>query len=270
MSLYSYSDYRRFLIDHIAKLPKKGRGELSRMAHELGVHSTLMSLILSGERELTLEQAYDLAAYLQFTEMENEYFVLLVQFQRAGNHRYKAHVKKKIEEIRAESAKISNRFEHESKLSEEQRSLFYSSWIYSAIRLFTDTKPVGVSVEDIAERFRLNRPQVMAVLEFLLSCGLVKQNKDLYQMGTQRTFLEQGSPHLIKHHSNWRIKAVQKADRVSNSELMFTSPMSLSKQDFELIREDLAELLKKISKVVKDSSAEEIACLNIDMFWIDS
>jgi len=270
MSIFSYSDYRKYLNSYIAGLPKKGRGELSKMATHLGVHSTLMSLILSGERELTIEQAYDLATYLQLTDMEMEFLVLLVQYQRAGNHRYKSHVKKKLDALRTEATKLSNRFEHETKLTEEQRSLFYSSWIYSAIRLFTSTKSHGVKVEEITERFRLTRQQVMSVLQFLESAGLITQEKDHYKFGTQRTFLEQGSPHLVKHHSNWRIKSVQKADRISNEELMFTSPISLSKKDFELIREDLAELLKKISLVVKESPAEEIACLNIDLFWIDS
>jgi len=51
--------------------------------------------------------------------------------------------------------------------------------------------------------------------------------------------------------------------------MMFTSPVSLSREDFVKIRESLAGLLKSISQTVKDSPEEDIACLNIDFFWIE-
>jgi len=63
-------------------------------------------------------------------------------------------------------------------------------------------------------------------------------------------------------------KSLQQADQITEKELMFTSPISISKQDFEKVREQIVMFLKGFSKVVKDSPAEEIACLNIDLFWI--
>lgn len=268
MSIFDFSNYRDFLKSYIAKLPRRGHGELSKIAQHLGVHSTLVSLIFSGERELSPEQAFDLAQYLQLTDLETDYFGLLVQASRGGNHRYKAFINKKIEEKKAEALKLSNRFTHDKSLSEEQRSVFYSSWIYSAIRLYTSTDESGRTIEEIVERFDLARTKVVPILQFLVSAGLVVQEKDRYLMGVQRTFLEQGSPHLLKHHSNWRIKALQRSDQVSEKEMMFTSPISVSREDFDKIRESLANLLKEVSQRVKDSPAEDIACLNVDLFWI--
>lgn len=269
MSIFEFSHYRDFLKSRIVKLPNQGRGEASRMARHLGVHSTLLSLILSGERELTLEQGFDLTDFLGLTELESEYFILLIQSARAGSVRYKAFVKKKMASVRESANKIVNRFEHDMQLTEEQRSIFYSSWLYSAVRLFASTNVSGVSLDQIQEKFRLARVQTLSILEFLISCGLVRQSDGAYLIGTHRTFLEQGSPHLLKHHSNWRIKAIQKSDRLDQKELMFTSPVSISSSDFEKVREEIAELLKRFSKTVKESPAEDIACLNIDLFWID-
>jgi uncharacterized protein (TIGR02147 family) len=268
MSLFLFKDYRSYLTDRMAKLPKKGHGELTRMAEALGVHSTLMSMILSGQRELTVEQGYDLAGYLGFTELETEYFSLLVQSARAGNHRYQAFIDKKLEAIRKEATQLSKRIAHEKSLSDHERAVFYSSWLYSAIRNFTATSEKGKTVEEVAERFKLPRAHVVGLLEFLVSAGLVKQLKDRYQVGPQRTFIEHGSPHLLKHHSNWRIKALEQADRITTDELMFTSPFSIAKKDFKKVRELFVETLKHFSETVKDSPSEEIACLNIDLFWI--
>ena len=99
MSLFVYTDYRKFISQTIAEKPNKGRGEISKMANAIGVHQTLISLVLSGERDLSLEQGYALADYLGLTELESEYFSLLIQFSKAGTQRYKSAVKNKIELI---------------------------------------------------------------------------------------------------------------------------------------------------------------------------
>ena len=51
-------------------------------------------------------------------------------------------------------------------------------------------------------------------------------------------------------------------------ELMYTGQFSLSKKDFETLRENLTEFLKTTNQVVKESKAEDLACLNVDWFWI--
>jgi uncharacterized protein (TIGR02147 family) len=269
MTIFEYTNYRKFLSDHISKLPKKGRGEVSRIAHQIKVNPTQVSMVLSGQRDLNQEQAFDIAIYLQLTEIESEYFMTLTQLERAGNHRLKAHIKKKLDKIKNEATKISNRFEHDRKLTEEERTIFYSSWIFSAIRLFCSTNPDGKSVSEISERFDLPRPKVIEILIFLKSTGLIIDENEKFKMGISRTFLEHGSYHLPRHHMNWRVKAMQKFDRVSEKELMFTFPLSVSRDDFEKIRSELAETLKRISTIVKDSPAEDIGCLNIDLFWVE-
>lgn len=269
MSLFLHSSYRDFLSEHIANLPKKGYGEVSKIAKAIGVHQSLVSLILAGDRELSLEQGHDLAVYLGLTDIESEYFSLLIQYARAGNTRYKNFVHTKIEKIKKEATQISKRVAHEKVLTDQQRAINYSSWIYSAVRIFTSTCEKGVSIEQVQNRFRLTRPAAIEILNFLEEAGLVAKENDLYVVGKQRTFLEHGSPHLLKHHANWRIKALQQSSQITEKELMFTSPMSLSKKDFTILREQTAEFIKNFLKTVGDSPSEELACLNIDFFWID-
>lgn len=269
MSLFLHSNYRDFLNEHITNLPKKGHGEVSKIAKAIGVHQSLVSLILAGDRDLTLEQGFDLAAYLGLTEIESDYFSLLVQHARAGSVRYKNSLQTKIEKIKKEATQISKRVGHEKVLTDQQRAINYSSWIYSAVRMFTSTVEGGVSVEQVQNRFRLSRPAALEILNFLEQTGLVDQKNSLYTVGTQRTFLEHGSPHLLKHHANWRIKALQQSSQISEKELMFTSPMAISKKDFAILREQTAEFIKNFLKTVADSPSEELACLNIDFFWVD-
>lgn len=269
MAIFNFRSYKKYLKHYLGELPRKGRGEITKIAAEIKMQSTLLSMVISGSRDLSLEQAFDLSRYLQHTALESEYFLSLVQYERAGNQRLKTHFEGKIQRLRADSNKMSNRFEHEKKLSDQERSIFYSSWIFSAIRLFCSTAIDGKSVAEIHERFQVPRQRVIEALNFMISSGLVIEKNDRFQMGVSRTFLENDSPHLPRHHMNWRTKALQKSDHVSEEELMFTFPHSVSKEDFRKIKEILAGSLKEISQIVKDSPAEDVSCLNIDLFWIE-
>ncbi len=269
MSIFNYSNYKSYLRAHISDLPRKGRGELGKMAAAIDMHPTLISMVISADRDFTYEQSFALSEYLQLTALEAEYSLLLVQHERAGTQKLKNHFKEKIAKIKSESNKMANRFEHEKKLSDQERSIFYSSWIFSAIRLFCSTSSKGKSLQEITERFSLPRNRVVVALDFMATAGLIVEELDHYKMGVSRTYLENDSPHLPRHHMNWRAKAIQKSDHVIEEELMFTFPMSISKKDFALVRELLADTLKEISRIVKESPAQEVACLNLDLFWVE-
>lgn len=64
------------------------------------------------------------------------------------------------------------------------------------------------------------------------------------------------------------MKAISRGEELSESELMFTGPVSLSKKDFEILREETIAFIKSFLDRVHASPAEEIACLNLDFFWI--
>jgi len=55
-------------------------------------------------------------------------------------------------------------------------------------------------------------------------------------------------------------------DSREETELFFTSPMSLAKKDIEKIREVLAKAIQSSLEICKNSPAEEVVCLNIDFF----
>ena len=72
----------------------------------------------------------------------------------------------------------------------------------------------------------------------------------------------------MKHHANWRIKAIEASEMLEEEELMYTAQVSLSKKDFAILREEMATFIKTFLDRVHASPAEEIACFNLDWFWI--
>lgn len=268
MSIFNYSNYRDYLKDTLKARPKKGYGEISKWAASCGVHPTLMSLILKGERDLSPEQAYALGNRLGLTTLEQEYFLQMVQLSRAGTKEFKDYLTKKLGAVKTEATQIKKRFQHETELSDEAKLIFYSSYIFSAIRLFCDTHKNGVSLDELTTRFNMKRSELFPKLEFLEKWGLIKRSHEKYQMGPSRTMVSRDSTHVIKHHQNWRMQAMVKSERLAENDLMFTCPMAVSEKDFESFRTELTHLIQKFSAMLKDSNSENIGCFNVDWFWL--
>lgn len=238
------------------------------MATSLGVSSTLISQILAGDRQLTLEQGEMLTTYWGLKPLEADYFLYLLQYERAGTTPLKNYWKRKLDSLKSESRDISKRIEAKRVLTEQERAIFYSSPLYSAVRLYTSTSDRGRSIDELTSRFELTRSKALQIISFLRDAGLIEEESGVFKMGEQSTHIESGSPHLLKHHANWRIKAIQYADGLDESELMFTSPVSLSREDFDRLREKMAQFIREFLDSVRESPAEEIACFNMDFFWI--
>jgi uncharacterized protein (TIGR02147 family) len=268
MTVYNFTDIRSLLKTFISELPRKGRGEGTKIARRLGVSTTLVSQVLAGDKHFTPEQTRILCEHLGLSGGEADYLMFLGQMDRAGTQELRRYWKSKLEELRKRGQKVSNRVKAKRVLDDRERAVFYSNPLYSAIRLFTSVGTEGKSLAEICERFEISHGKAAEIVNFLVECGLCVEKRDRFSMGAQSTHLEQGSPHLLKHHSNWRIRALRQSEDLLESELMYTAPVSLSRADFAALREEMVEFIKKVLAKVHASPAEEIACFNLDFFWI--
>lgn len=265
LDLFSFSDYRLYLKAWLEAARESRRSNLTLLAKAIGVHTSFLAHVLSGSKNLSFEQVTELMEPLGFTHLEREYFFALVQIERAGSHKLKKYWNDKKSEIIAEHQKLRSRVGVHHELSAEDRAIFYSSWIYVAVFVATAIDD-GQRLEQIAERFHLSRDRADEILNFLVQTGICDLVGTTYKMGRSVVYLTNDSPLVVKHHTNWRMRAIQKMDSREDSELFFTSPMSMSKSDFLQIRELLAKAIQSTLAICKDSPAEEVVCLNIDLF----
>ncbi len=266
--IFKYIDYRVFLKNYLKIQPKHGHGQISKIAKSLGVSTTHISQVLMGIRSFTQEQSLDLAEYLGLSSFERDYFLCLLQVDRAGKQNLKKYWLEKATEIKKNAEQQPAEFEKDKVLSDAEKSIFYSNPIYSAIRLFMTTNDKGISLDEIVKRFDLERQYAIQVLNFLVEKELLIQKNFLYFSGPQKTHLEAGSPYIRNYHSSWRLRSISNVDTLRMSELMYTAPVSISKKDFENLREEMHKFIKSFLKTVHDSPAEDIACFNMDWFWV--
>lgn len=87
-------------------MPRRGRGELTKIAAALRVHPTFISQVFRGPRELSLEQAALLAYHLQLSEPEREFFIDLVGLSRAGNDPLKTVLKRRMTMLKEQNQPV--------------------------------------------------------------------------------------------------------------------------------------------------------------------
>jgi uncharacterized protein (TIGR02147 family) len=265
IQIYEHETYKDFLRAWIQSQPAKGRGELRRMAQHLRVHPTLMSHILSGPKDLSAEQSFELTQYLQLSEPETRYFLCLVQHSKAGTKNLKKHLETDLKKMRVLSQDLSSKFENKVEMTEQEKGEFYSNWYYAAIHLASDL-PHGGTVENIAAILALPKKLVKDKVEFLLRTGLCKIKDGEIRVGPAWTHIDARSTYVASHHRNWRLKAIERFHDISESELVVTAPVALSRNDALEFRKRILQLIDELKKTVSKSSSEEIMTFNLD--WV--
>lgn len=265
MDIFDFSDYRIYLKQWLLEARKASGVNLSRLAEAAGVHTTYLSHVMSGNKNLNLEQATLISETLSHTKLERDFFFALIELERAGTEKLRQYWREKMNALKGEREKLSSRVGEHHQLSDTERSIFYSSWIYVALFVATSLDD-GQTLDEIAKLFQLSRDSADRFLNFLVKTGICELKDGKYRMGHSVVYVPNDSPFVVKHHTNWRMKAIQKMDTRESRELFYTSPMSISRNDFEKIRTLLAESIQKSLAICKDSPAEEVVCLNIDFF----
>jgi len=268
MTIFEFKDYKKYVLNRLHEMPKRGRGQLRRIAQHLEINSVTVTQVFSGSRNLTLEQATLLAEYFGLSELETEYLIELVNLERAGHHKLKLRIEKRLEKMRKESADVKAVVGAARELTDEDRGRFYSSWYYSGIRLLTSL-PGSNTPDRIAAYFGLPIGTVNAALDFLLRTGLCIEENGRIQMGPSTTHLEASSHFIPRHHTNWRMKAIEHFEKIdAEKELSLSMPCSLAERDLATVRRELVATIDRVTKIIDRGPEEKLACFNIDWFML--
>lgn len=265
MGIFDFTDYKLFINTYFSTLPKKGHGQYRKLSILLNVSSVVVSQVLKGSRHFTLEQALEISKFLGLSENETEYFLLMISKERAGTQQLVKYYTNQMHQMRKDNESVKNKIVTHSELSDLEKSIFYSNWYYSGIRLLSSIDGYN-DVDSIANYFGLSKQKVRKIIDFLLQTQLCKEEGNKVTMNMKTTYIAPESPFINSHRRNWRLKAMERLNESTEDELFFSSPYSLGKKDISKIKKEILSLIQNTSKVVADSPCEEVACLNIDWF----
>lgn len=265
--VFDFTDYKAFIITWVESRPKKGRGEFLAMSQAMNVHTTLVSQIFKGNRELSLEQTDALADYLNFGSSEHRYFLDLVNYARAGTKKLKSFYLHSLKEQKREADRLKKRLKVKRELTEAQKAVFYADAIYSYVHLLTYLPDMN-TVEKLASRVKRDKEVVAEVVDFLLSADLLKKTSSGLKPSTMTTHVDAHSPYVIMHHRNWRLKAMERQGHRDPADLFYSGQLTMSRQDYERCKEVLRKTLEDLYRIMEPSESEEVYNFNFDFYPI--
>jgi uncharacterized protein (TIGR02147 family) len=268
VSIFIFDSYKSFLEKKIPTTDNLGRGFTTRLARFMKINPSFLSQVIKGDKHFSLEQALKVSEFLSLNALEKEYFIHLIQLERAGTVELRQYFSQKIELIKKESQKITRRISDQKELGANEQAIFYSNWYYSAIRLSCDIPELSNELA-LSEYLDIPLAKVNSIIEFLVQNGLCEKENEKLRIGVKKTHLAETSPYIFSHHRNWRLKAMENYSQFKEKDMAFSAPLTLSIQDFFQVKQILLEAIEKVSKTVSTSPSEELACLNIDFFSFD-
>lgn len=267
MNVFEFTDYRSFL-KRALPVAGPGRGARTKLAEALGCQNGFVSLVLSGGAHFSLEHAVKISKFLQHDHEEREFFLLLVHLARAGSKELENYYQENIQKILGARREIKSRIKEQSTLNDADRLHYYSSWHFTAVHMCL-LIPSLRSKEAMAHYLHLS-PQIIAnVLKFFVTCGLAIQKGGLFYCDPNtRIHLPADSPLVAKHHTNWRMRAIDSLDRNGKVDLHYSSVMSISQDAAEKIRAILLQAIENCEPVIRDAKDEGIYTVTLDLFGI--
>lgn len=267
MEIFKFTDYKKYVLERIANMPKKGRGHLREISLHLEVNSTVVSQIFKGSRDLTLDQALKFTKFWGMSDLESKYFITLVSKERAAGHELKSYYNNELTKLSEQYNQVMQRLSKDGRvINDQEKAIYYSDWAYVGVMALSSI-PGYDNLDTIAEYFDLPKTKVNKIIEFLLETGICKKDNDKLGVGSSKIYLGKDSPYINLHRRNWRLKAMEHMDQGRDG-LHFSNVVSLSKDDKKWIHEKLLDSISQISKRIGPSPEEELACLNIDWFSI--
>ena len=264
LTIFESEDYKHYLRGKVGG-PRQKKGVKSAMARALGCQPTYITHVLSGHANLSLEQAESLNAFFAHTKEESQVFLLMVLRDRAGTHTLKSNFQEQINQLLENRMVLTKRLGQRNVLSDEQRAVFYSVWYFLAAQIGL-TIPTWRTHEALAKNLGLTPSRIAEVLQFLCEVGLVEKNGSQFIPTETQIRLGKDSHHILKHHTNWRVKAIESLENEELHDMHYSSVVSLSEADVVRIKNLLLDQLKENLQIIGASKEERLYGLNIDFY----
>jgi uncharacterized protein (TIGR02147 family) len=263
-SVYSFRNYLTYLR---AALPTRGegRGQRAKLAEALGCGSGFVSLVLGGRAHFSPEHAMRVSDFLEHDPGERDFFLSLVLHARAGSKNLEDYYSARIDEVLARRREIREHIQVRQTLSEADRVTYYSSWHVTAVHMCLFV-PELRSTAAISKYLALAPKRVSEIIEFLVKAGFAERENETLRAKPSRTHLPADSPLIAKHHTNWRMKAIQALDQPTATDLHYSAVMCMSEESAEKMRSVFLQALKSNEAILKATEDRAVYAVTLDLF----
>lgn len=264
-SVFSYTDYRRYLLDVLPLSGNRGEKKSYRyICDTVGIKSTgHFSLVLQGKANISIPLALKFTQFLKLRKREREYFQTLVLFNQAKHHADKRDYFVKMMSFKESSIRLVSADQYD----------YYDKWYHSIVRALLEIVPVK---DDASVLAKLIDPPVAAEelrrsIELMVSLHMVKKDHAGYFRPAE-AIIDSGPAIGSLAVTNYAMHMLelgkQAFDRFSLDERMFSwATLGVSEKGYEQVVRELREFRRKVYDIAKnDEHANRVYQVNIQAF----
>lgn len=236
--IFEHGSYRSFLRSALnQRIEKNPSYSLRSFAQQLKIPVSLVSEIIRGKRNLTLENAQRVVEHLTLDETERQYFFTLVQFENAKSPQIREMLQTQLSDLRPEGRKI-----HDLSLDAFQS---LTQWYHHAIIQSFTLANFEVTATSLAKRLKIHPAQAQEALDRLERLEVITRDKDgKYLRLENNTLIRSHGANvgIRKFHKGMFEKAIESIETQTNDEKF------IGTETFAFNPEGL----KQASKIIED------------------
>ncbi|RYZ57989.1 MAG: DUF4423 domain-containing protein [Proteobacteria bacterium] len=247
------------------------KGYKSLLAKAAGFHTSYLSHVLSERAHISPEQAIAICDFWGFNAIHTDFFLALLNKERAGSDRLRKKFELDLERIRLEAENslivMSPKEITKIDLRPDQVLFYLSNWfavsVHMALRI-----PELRTVKALSTRFLLTEAQIEDTLQKLLEMDVVSVTENVW---TFKNFADVGEsqggyPKVM--HNTMRQRANALLENKKTDDVFSTWVVASSQKEIAEIRAAFQEIIKNRLKGSFDYPEEELVCLCLDFFVV--
>lgn len=263
--IFEHINYRSFLKASLAeKIVKNPMYSLRSFAKTLGLSHTAVSLVLKGTKNISFERAMDVGTKLNLTEIEQEYFCLLVQIETVKDPEKKSSIQDRLNRLRPSKKSYDLSIDAFKAISD---------WYHFPILSMTRLKDFNFTHATIAHRLGITEMEVNVAIERLERLELIEIVDGKYQETKNYLMAQSSVPStaIRTFHKQLLEKAMHAIDehgpeeKVNGSETFAFNPTDLT--EARTLTENYFDKMVELSeKSQKQNGATDIFHLQVNFF----
>lgn len=261
-SIYSYNDYRKYLFDFVEfKKSENARYSLRLLAKlsRLGSNNYL-TLIIKGQRNLTIDNLHLLGKGMQLGPDEMVYFETLVHFNQVDTKAAKQFYAQRLKALTNQKPKTQSNLKIEELIEE---------WYLPAILVCLTTPALCAPSEVIAKRLQVEKAAVERAVFLLNKKGLLKREGEHYAMVSDHIIFNEMNRHTTQKKYLWeqlqRSVAAFRSLYESGAKF-YSTTFSGQEGQMQLYFATLTDGVEKVLRVAEDDPSNRLFQLNLQLF----
>ncbi|MCB0406737.1 MAG: DUF4423 domain-containing protein [Bdellovibrionales bacterium] len=270
MDIFGYTEYRKAFADLFSHL-KEMRGQrwsIALLAKNLGIQASYVTNVTKERAHFSADQIHMIGESIGLSNLETEFLVLLMEWERSTFLQRKKQLKKQIAEFQHRHLS-SQRYVESNKLSLSDTDLqtYYLDPHIELIHLYLGLPGKSQNEKDIAGIFHLSPESVGQIIDFLQSKKLIEFQNGRWVRHRIQQHLSAESPLCQPHQQLVRFQTIEKLGRLEKQDLYtFMATVTMDEDTRLQIQAQFLKFLKKAESLVKSSKPKGIYQLQFDMF----